>query len=57
MVTLATEKLETHAGMLVPVNDMNFDETSDDWLIKIGVFHGVRVDVTFKYLPDRHTHR
>jgi len=49
-VTLATEQLETHAGMSVPVNDVNLDETSDDWLVEVRVLDAVRVHVAFKHL-------
>jgi len=38
LVTLATDKFNTHAGMCVPVNCVKLDKTRDDWFIQVRVF-------------------
>jgi len=56
-LTLTTDDFNTHAGVPVPADGVKLDVSTYDWLVKVGVFHLVRVYVTVEHLLTHiHTH-
>ena len=50
-LTLASDNLDAHAGVAVPVDGVELDEARHDRLVQVGVLHRVRVDVALEQLP------
>lgn len=48
--TLAADYFHSHAGMLMPVHGLKADESSDDWFVKVTVFHWIGIRISFKHL-------
>jgi len=41
MFTLAADDFNSHAGMIIPVNSLEAQETRRDWLFQVRMFHCV----------------
>jgi len=52
--TLASNDLDSHAGMVMPGERVKLDESRHHWFIQVNIMRRIRVCVTFEHLTTLH---